>query len=105
MASTLELASVPNQSLESTIEGIRYSITLKACDDFMAATVLRDGETIVSGLRCCAGSLMIPYDFQYDGEGNFLILTDDGEIPYYDKFGVSQFLVYVTAAEIGAANG
>jgi len=105
MSLDIQLSAVPNQSFEVTLDGTRYAITLKACSDFMAVDIQRDGVAVVSGLRCCAGTLLIPYYDKFAGFGNFAILTTDDEIPYYDKFGVSQFLVYVTANEVAAAYG
>ena len=103
MSQQIELSAVPNQSFEANLEGVRYAITLRACADFMAVDISRDGVDVVRGQRCCAGSLLIPYRHQYEGHGNFTIITNDDELPWYESFVVSQFLIYFTADEI--ANG
>ncbi|MBP3935872.1 MAG: hypothetical protein J6D44_18665, partial [Pseudomonas sp.] len=35
-------------------------------------------------------------------QGNFLILTDNDEIPYWSQFGVNQQLIYASATEFSS---
>lgn len=86
------------QSLSIMLEQSLYEISLKECNGIMAATIIRDGVTIVSNRRVCAGMTIIP-----EGHlelGNFVILTDNGEIPYYTGFESSNVLVYLTIEEV-----
>ena len=44
------------------------------------------------------GMPLLPY--RYQERGNFLLLTNEGDLPDFTQFGVTQFLVYLTAAEL-----
>lgn len=94
------IAAVPNQSLSIQLDERFYDIQLRDVGGGMAATIARDGVTLVSGARVVAGTPLLPY--RYQESGNFLITTDAEALPYYDQFGVTQFLVYLTAAELAA---
>ena len=96
----ISLAAVPNQTLSAQIGDQMYDITLRETNGVMSASITRDGISIVSNMRATAGTPLLPY--QYQEAGNFLITTEAEAIPYYDQFGVTQFLVYVTSAEIAA---
>lgn len=97
------LDAVPNQSFTANIEENRYIITLKEARGIMAATVVRNDETIVQSARVVAGTPIIPYIYLEDG--NFFITTLEDDLPDWTKFGVSQSFAYITKAEIEAANG
>lgn len=94
------IAAVPNQSLSIQLDERFYDIHLRDAGGAMAATIARDGVTLVSGARIVAGTPLLPY--RYQEAGNFLVTTDAEALPYYDQFGVTQFLVYLTAAELAA---
>lgn len=100
----ITLEPIPNQTLTFQIDGHFYAVEIKACQDMMYASVTRDNVLISSGSRCVAGGLLLPYQYQDDG-GNLVITTDEGDAPWYDQFGVTQFLIYYTAAELEAARG
>lgn len=95
----IELAAVPNQSFTVTIAGNRYAVELKATGTVMAATIVRNGVTLVSGQRVVAREPVIPYRYLAE-EGNFLLATENDELPDWQQFGVSQFLYFATAAEL-----
>lgn len=106
MAKTINLAPVANQTVSARLDGKRYVISLKSAGNIMLATIIRDGVTILSGMRCVAGALLIPYRSAEDASGNFAFVIDDGAtIPDYLQFGDTQTLVYYSNAEIEAARG
>lgn len=94
------IAALPNQSLTVQLDGRLYSITLREANGAMAVSISRDGVRLVSNTRITAGTPLLPY--RYQEAGNFLMTIDGEAIPYYDQFGVTQFLVYVTPAELAA---
>lgn len=95
------LAAVPNQDLFIQLDERAYQITLHAgASDVVAITVMRDGETLISGQRLTTGTPVLPY--LYEEDGNFVITTDDEALPDWQQFGVTQFLTYVSAAELAA---
>jgi len=94
------LAALPNQSLTIQLDERLYVISMREANGVMAASISRDGVPLVSCIRVTAGTPLLPY--KYQESGNFLVTTDGEAIPYYDQFGITQFLVYVTPAELAA---
>lgn len=94
----VSLAAIPNQSLSIQLDGRFYDIQVREINGAMAASITRDGVAIVSGQRIVAGTPLLPY--QYQEAGNFLLLTGEEALPFWDQFGITQFLVYVTPAEL-----
>lgn len=97
----ISLAAVPNQDLFVQLEERAYQITLHAAgSDAVCITVVRDGETIISGQRLVTGTPVLPY--RYMESGNFILTTDAEALPDWQQFGITQFLTYVTADELVA---
>jgi len=94
------IAALPNQSLTIQLDERLYVIGLRDANGIMAASISRDGVPLVSNVRIAAGTPLLPY--RYQESGNFLLLTDGEALPYWDQFNVTQFLVYVTPAELAA---
>lgn len=99
----IEIAAVPNQEFAVQLDDRFYVFALREANGVMAVSITRDGTPLISGARMLAGTPLLPY--RYQEAGNFVVLTDDEALPYWDQFGVTQFLVYVTAAEIAALRG
>lgn len=104
---TIPLEAVPNQEFsvtlgESTVVVVganRWDIKLKEADGCMLATVVLNEDEILTNQRVVAESPIIPYKY-LQGYGNFVILTENEEIPYYDKFEDTQTMIYVTPGEV-----
>ena len=99
----LGIIAAPNQSFSVQLDGAFYDIHLREANGVMAATIARDGVTLVSASRITAGTPLLPY--RYQEAGNFVMTTDDEALPYWDQFGITQFLVYLSAAEVTALRG
>lgn len=97
------LQPVANQSLSIQLDDSRYDLTIKEANGVMCATVARDGVTLIQGVRIVAKTPLVPY--AYLQEGNFVLLTEGDELPYFDQFGNTQNLVYLSADEIDALRG
>lgn len=97
----IPLKSFPRQSLSVLLEGSLYELSLKECNGIMAVTVVRDGVTIVSNRRAVAGMPIIPS--RYLNDGNFVIVTDNDDFPYYTEFEASNVFVWMTNEEIDNA--
>ena len=97
------IAALANQSLSIQLDERFYEIELREANGVMSASIVRDGVTIVSNIRVTAGTPLLPY--RYQEAGNFVMTTDGEAIPYWDQFGVTQFLVYLSAAEVAAYRG
>lgn len=99
----IPLQPIPNQSLTVRLDDHLYNLTFKTINGAMAVDIARDNVLIESGARIVAGTPLLPY--RYQESGNFLILTLNDDIPYYDQFGVTQKLIYTSQVDIGAARG
>lgn len=95
----IEIAPIPNQNLTFISDGYAWDISIKQTHGCMSVDMTCDNQVIVTGQRIIAGSLFLPYYKQWR-RGNFIIDTEYDELPYYEKFGVSQFLYYVSKAEL-----
>lgn len=100
MPQIVPIQAIPNQQFSITLGGAFYDITITEARGVMAASITRNNAVIIEGIRMVAGSPVIPAQYQEDG--NFLMITNGFELPYYTGFGVQQFLVYFTAAEMEA---
>lgn len=96
----ITLSAIPNQTVAIRLEDRQYSITVQETRGVMSATITRDDVLIVSGMRMVAGSPIIPY--QYLENGNFVVITENDELPDYTLFGNTQSMVYVSTAELEA---
>jgi hypothetical protein len=101
---TIPLQAVANQSVVVTLDEVRWTLTIKACDGIMAVDVDLNDTPILRGQRVVAGLPVIPYRRLIEGvapgAGNFMFVTVDDAYPWWERFGVDQSLVYVTAADL-----
>lgn len=106
------ITNVPNQSFSIQLEGIWYDFTFRMCATAigaspfylaptMAVDIVRDNVAIVTGQRCVANFWLIPY--RYLEQGNFFFVTDNDDLPDWNQFGITQFLMYATVEELAAA--
>lgn len=97
------IAALANQSLSIQLDERFYEIELREANGVMSASITRDGVVLISNVRVTAGTPLLPY--RYQEAGNFVMTTDGEAIPYWDQFGVTQFLVYLSVAEVAAYRG
>ncbi len=103
MIQRIPIEVLPNQSLEVLLGGRRYSLSIKCIGDSMAITIVRDDVTIIEGLIIPANEPLIPYKYLEDG--NFVMRSDGDEIPYYENFGSSVRLLWVSQDELEQISG
>lgn len=94
----ITLANIPNQSFSVTLDNNNYDIAINETNGVMALTLSRNNVVVISGSRLAAGSLVLPYKYQEDG--NFYVSTLNDDYPYYDQFGITQFLLYFSQTEL-----
>jgi hypothetical protein len=100
----IPLDPIPNQSLSLTLDNNVYDIVVKQTSTCISMSLSINGEVILSNQRIINGTPII--DYAYLQNGNFLLLTSNEELPDYTQFGVTQFLIYASQAELEAiANG
>jgi hypothetical protein len=98
------LQAVANQSFTVTLAGFRFALTIKEANGVMCLDVVRDEVELLRGHRIVAAAPLLPYRYLQDA-GNFVLLTENDELPYYPQFGFTQQLVYLTAAEVADLGG
>lgn len=98
----IPLDAVPNQQLIVTLDSNRWELTIKEARGVMCVDVMLNDEVLILGQRIVAGTPLLPYRY-LQGSGNFVLLTDADELPYWTRFGIDQQLVYASAGEIANA--
>lgn len=96
----IALAAIPNQTFTVQLDNNSYGFVIKAANGIMCADVTINGTLILSGQRLVAGFPIIPYE--YLANGNFVITTMNDDLPDYNEFGTTQFLIYASQSEIAA---
>ena len=99
----IPLQAIPNQSLTVQIDNISYDIRVHLCSNVMAFDITIAGVLVIQGMRAVSGFPIIPA--VYLENGNFVVLTQNDDYPYYDQFGITQFLYYASQAELEAIRG
>lgn len=90
----IDLIAVPNQSLTFTEGDNFWELRIITLDSMMGADVHLNGTPVVLGQRIVSGAPILPYE--YLGEhGNFAILTQDDDLPWWENFTVDQQLVFI----------
>ncbi len=97
---TIPITSLPNQSFSIQLGNDNYDIVIRSCNFIMAVDLTRNNVPILTGQRVVAGTPVIPYT--YLESGNFLFITANEEYPDYTQFGLTQLLVFTSAAELEA---
>lgn len=97
----IPIMATANQSFTFTDPaGVLWELTIKAARVIMCADIVRDGRTLVQGQRIVADTPIIPYKY-LSTQGNFVILTQDDDLPWWESFGDTQQMVYVLPEEVG----
>lgn len=95
------LAPIPDQTFQIRLNSTLYDMRIFLANNVMCCDLSINSVVILTSQRLVAGSLVIPY--KYLENGNFIIITLNDELPYYEQFGATQFLIYYTPEEL--ANG
>lgn len=95
----INLAPIPYQAFSVNINSVRYDFRIFLATNVMCCDLSINGSPILTSSRLIADAFIIPY--LYLENGNFLITTLDDSLPYYDQFGTTQFLVYLSQTELG----
>lgn len=96
----IALSAVANQSFFVQLDERAYAISIHTADDVLTASISRDDVTLITGARIAPGTPLLPY--RYQESGNFVLLTQDDDMPEYSQLGVTQFLVYLSPSELAS---
>lgn len=94
----ITLAPIPNQTFSTVLDTIRYDLRIFLAVNVMCCDLAINGTSVLTSNRLVAGAFVIPY--RYLQNGNFLLTTLNDELPWYEQFGSTQFLIYLTQNEI-----
>lgn len=94
----VDIQPLPNQQFSATLADSFYDIIIQETNGVMSISITRNQVQIVRGQRVIAGALVLPYEYQESGNFYFLNLSD--ELIYYPQFNITQFLVFVSAADL-----
>ena len=95
----IPLQPIPNQSLSIQLNDNNFDISVHSCQNIMSFSLVINGVDILDNQRMIPSWPLIGY--KYLENGNFYMLTDNDDYPDYNLFSVNQYLVYVSASEIG----
>lgn len=101
MSQNIPIETISNQSLSIQLDEVRYGFRFRDIGNMMSVDISIDDELILEGLRVVGGYPLIPYKYLEDDGGNFIFLTELGDIVYWDQFGITQSLLYFSAEELG----
>lgn len=96
----IPLQAIPHQKFNIVFEDIEWTITLRTASGITSVSFDKNNVSILKNIIAVSGALIIPY--QYLENGNFIFITKNHELPYYEKFNITQFLVYVSQSELDA---
>jgi len=105
MSQIIPLEKIPRQSLTVQLDGLRYELRIVDIGGMMAIDVRIDDALVISGHRLLGNSPVIPYRYMESTGGNFMVVTADDEFPMWTEFGGTQYMTYMTAAEMAAFRG
>lgn len=101
----IPLQVLPKQSFTVVLADLLYTVDVIETGGCMSMNVTRADEVVVTGQRCVAKQLVLPYAALEDGLGNFMFLTMNDELPHYELFASTQALVFASNAELEAVRG
>jgi len=100
----IPLAALPNQSLSTRLNQQQYDLRIHDCTNgVMTIDITINNVVLLSGIRLVGNYPIIVSDYMENG--NFILQTANYEYPDYTRFGVDQYLIFATQAEIEAING
>lgn len=100
MSQVIPLSAVANQSLSVPLGDARYDLRFHDLGGMMAVDISLNDQVLVLGSRVAGNAPLIPFRYLEGDGGNFLFLTEPGAIPYWESFGTTQTLLYVTPEEL-----
>ncbi|SFN98137.1 phage baseplate plug family protein [Xenorhabdus japonica] len=89
----IPLRAIPNQRLAVTLDGVNWVITIKAARQMMICDIQRDEVMVIQGSRLIPNAPLIPYAC-LGSAGNFVLLTEQDELPWWAQFESTQTLIY-----------
>ena len=102
MSFIVPIEAVDNQSLSIQLDDVRYGLRFKNIGSMMSVDISINDVLILEGHRVCGGVPLIPYPYLEGAGGNFIFLTELGDLVFWNQFGITQSLYYFTVEELEA---
>lgn len=94
----IPLTKVPNQKISFNAGGSYWQLSIYSLINNMGCDVSRNGNVLFTGQRLFGGFPVIPYEYMWKGNGNFIF---DGDVDW-ENFGGSLNLYYLSDEEMAA---
>lgn len=94
----LPIQALPNQEFQCVLDDNTWDFTIRVTNGVMSVSLSLNNTIVLQNSRAVAGYFIIPYE--YEESGNFFFVTANQQLPDYTLFGISQSLIYVSAAEL-----
>lgn len=92
---------LPNQTFSTTLNNVDLEVILKTSDDLMLFALKSGDEYICPYVPACSNQGLLPYPYmESEVGGNFFFVTENGEYPYYENFGTTCSLYFITEEEL-----
>jgi hypothetical protein len=99
----IPLSVLPNQSLSIYLNNAQYDLRFHDCGNgVMSIDIDINNTPLLTGTRLVPNYPIIVS--QYMENGNFILQTANYEYPDWNRFGVDQYLIFASQAEIEAIN-
>ncbi len=94
----IPIQALPTQRFSIPLDGNEWGITIRATNGTISMSFTLNGDVVIQNTRAVAGRRIIPATYQE--AGNSTLITQSFELPDYTKFGTTQQLVYISAADL-----
>lgn len=91
---SIPIQAIPAQSFSITLDNNNWDISIKTTDDCTSVSLALNGVDILDNVRAVANTKIIPYE--YLEAGNFAFVSKLQDLPFYEQFGITQTLVYIS---------
>lgn len=100
----IPLSVLPNQSISIYLNNAQYDLRFHDCGNgVMSIDIDINNIPLLSGARLIPNYPIIVS--QYMENGNFILQTSNYAYPDWNRFGIDQYLIFASQAEIEAING
>lgn len=97
----LKLQPIPAQTLTYLdTSSNQWEIGVKLVELSLAFSFTLNGVLLIENVCAVSGFKLIP--FEYLSTSNFVLVTQNQQIPDYQQLGISQFLIALSADEVEA---
>lgn len=94
----IPIQAIPNQEFSIVLDNNQWDFIIKSTNGAIAVSLTLNQVSVIENLRAVANTRIIPSE--YEEAGNFAITTLNQDLPDYTQFGITQNLIYISAAEL-----